>query len=84
NPGNSGGPLCDTHGYVIGMVTAKSANSLGVDSYGMAIPADRLALFLQENLPEFAATDQPAPDELAWDAVDRLVSPAVLTILKLK
>jgi S1-C subfamily serine protease len=84
NPGNSGGPLCNTSGQVVGMVTAKSANAFGVDSYGMAIPADTLSQFLSAHLPRYSAIADTAETELPWDAVDRLVSPSVLTVLKLK
>src|SRR5207253_1333082 len=35
NPGNSGGPLCDSFANVIGLVTAKSFTGGRIDSYGM-------------------------------------------------
>ena len=39
NPGNSGGPVYNANGEVIGIVTAK-ANDTGVDGIGFAIPID--------------------------------------------
>ena len=46
NPGNSGGPLFDNHGRVIGMVTLKAA----LDNVGFAIPADTLKEFVARYL----------------------------------
>ena len=66
NPGNSGGPLCDTHGRVVGMVTAKSLNSLKVDSYGMALPGQMLCDFLRE-----APSHGAAPWSSATAAISR-------------
>lgn len=37
NPGNSGGPLIDEHGYLVGMVTSKFRQA---DHVGFAIPLD--------------------------------------------
>jgi S1-C subfamily serine protease len=85
NPGNSGGPLCDKHGNVIGMITAKTGG-FGVDSYGMAIPAVDLIAFLDAKLPASAerASEIAAPAAQEWNEVDQLVSPSVLMILKTK
>jgi S1-C subfamily serine protease len=49
NPGNSGGPLLDKHGQIIGIVTRKSFNSQMEDSYGIAISTGKIRLFLQKN-----------------------------------
>ena len=86
NPGNSGGPLCDSKGNVIGMVTAKTRteSSESVDSYGMARPAADLIKFLDTHLPKEAkrAEALPAGEPLPWDQVDRRVNPSVHMILK--
>ena len=79
NPGNSGGPLCDTAGNIVGMVTAKSRGGIGLESYGMAIPGQDLAKFLQQHLKTYQSA-APAEKLLEWDEVDRQVSPSVLMI----
>jgi S1-C subfamily serine protease len=84
NPGNSGGPLCDLRGQVVGIVSAKSFASKGVESYGMALPAEVAIEYLKANLPGYKP---PAPVAAAakldgWDKVDQLVSPSVLMIIK--
>jgi S1-C subfamily serine protease len=81
NPGNSGGPMCDTCGNVIGLVSAKSLSNEKVDSYGMARPAQFLAAFLQQHLPAY----WPLPAKtrkLEWQGVDRLVSGSVVMVVK--
>jgi S1-C subfamily serine protease len=44
NPGNSGGPLLDENGNLLGMVFAKIGESSGV---GFAVPIQEIQLFLQ-------------------------------------
>jgi serine protease Do len=43
NPGNSGGPLLDGTGVVVGVVTASSANAVGL---GFAVPVDKVKALL--------------------------------------
>jgi S1-C subfamily serine protease len=86
NPGNSGGPLCDRRGNVVGMVTKKSANVGFEDSYGFAVPSADLLKFLDQHLPADAPRATAAADGAAldWDQVDAKVSSGVLMILKKK
>lgn len=86
NGGNSGGPLCDIRGSVIGMITLKTRVGGFEDSYGMAIPADELIKFLDENLPPQAkrATPIKSAKTSDWSEVTKEIKPAVLMIVKLR
>jgi len=50
NPGNSGGPVLNLQGRVIGMATAAVAGGAGI---GFAIPSDRLRAFLARGGVDF-------------------------------
>jgi S1-C subfamily serine protease len=80
NPGNSGGPVCDPFGTVVGMVTAKSFGGDMVDSYGMAIPAPELDAFLNKVLEDYEPAEA-GQKKMDWDDVDRRVSPSVVLIV---
>ncbi len=80
NPGNSGGPLCNNKGDVVGMVTAKSLNSRDEDSYGMALPAPSLRGFLDRNLPQYQPPARANREAGNWQMVNSLVTPAVVMI----
>jgi S1-C subfamily serine protease len=83
NPGNSGGPLCDLHGLVVGVVSAKTLSSDGIGSYGMARPTNVIADFLKAHLPGFKpATGQGAAKHDDWSDIDPLISPSVVMILR--
>ena len=83
NPGNSGGPLLDSHGLVIGIVSMKSLSSATEDSYGMAISAGRIRKFLAENkldLPPGAPAAQP----LNAEQVVAALKPATVCIISMR
>lgn len=94
HPGNSGGPLCDDRGNVIGMVTAKT-NLEGGDNFGMAITAKDLEAFLKEHLPSDAVRTKGTPARTAGKRKEKeadtpeedifeAMSQSVLMVLKLK
>lgn len=76
NPGNSGGPLCDAFGTIIGLVNARSFGG-----YGMALPGQDIDPFLRKHLKDYKP-DAPSTKKIGWDDVDRIVSPSVVMILK--
>lgn len=57
NSGNSGGPLCNSNGEVIGVINAKISSS-GVEGMGFAIPIE-MAIEKAENIIKGEASDYP-------------------------
>ena len=86
NHGNSGGPLCNKRGAVLGMVFAKSMASAEQDSVGMAIPATKLQKFLKKylpaNLPASHATASKKP--LEWTEVRARMEPSIVRVENLQ
>jgi S1-C subfamily serine protease/thioredoxin-related protein len=82
NHGNSGGPMCDKRGQVIGLVSAKTTVG-DADSYGMALPPNTMADFLKAHIPNFKTAPATGDKKLGgWDEVYAQVSPSVVMILK--
>ena len=82
NPGNSGGPMLDRYGNVMGVVTMKSANSTFEDSYGLAISAGKVRKFLAKNKVDvLAATTSATPTGLSAEEIAAKVKPATVCII---
>jgi len=82
NPGNSGGPMLDKHGNVIGVVTLKSHGGDGQDSYGIAISAGNVRRFLAKNNVKAPAPAGPNPlNPLNAEEVAAKSKPATVCIL---
>lgn len=67
NPGNSGGPLLDESGEVLGIVVTKSADDEGI---GWATAASEVEQFLAEDSPEGAQNnsgDKPSDSQASED-----------------
>ena len=79
NPGNSGGPVIDQTGKVVGVVVAMvRTNAIG-SAYSVGIPMERVWPFLEEHLPE----TQPATEvgeEAEWADVDERCGPSTVFI----
>jgi S1-C subfamily serine protease len=80
NPGNSGGPMLDKYGNVMGVVTMKSANSTFEDSYGLAISAGKVRKFLAKNKITLTSGELAATG-LSAEEIAAKVKPATVCII---
>ncbi|MCC8066052.1 MAG: trypsin-like peptidase domain-containing protein [Clostridiales bacterium] len=65
NGGNSGGPLLDMNGYVIGINTAK-ASSEGVEGMGYAIPISDVTDIIEDLMNKQTRTETVSDEEAAY------------------
>jgi S1-C subfamily serine protease len=80
NPGNSGGPLCDRSGRVVGVVAAKTMTTTLVQSYGLAIPINDALPFIKQHIRDYASPK--VETKIAeWTDVDAVISPSTVMIL---
>jgi serine protease Do len=87
NPGNSGGPLVDKFGNVVGIVTQKTLSNTSVESYGKAISAGRIRDFLKKQAAKSKAVlknGDDGPASLNTEAIYKKVSPAAVCIIIMK
>lgn len=77
NPGNSGGPLVNERGEVVGVVNAKLAGML-VSNVAFAVPINYAKQMLRDNGVEFAS--EGVKTKLDGPALVKQVSPAVALI----
>ncbi len=84
NPGNSGGPLVSRSGHVVGVVFAKTSNTELVDSVGLAVPADKLLEFMEQQLDADAwraIRKKPARRPAEWQVIVRNTVPSIVRIV---
>ena len=79
NPGNSGGPIVDQQGKVVGIVVAVVRTAAIGNAYSIGIPVERIWPFLREHLAEVQPADAAAP-ELSWPDVGAAASPATVFV----
>jgi S1-C subfamily serine protease len=78
NKGNSGGPIVDAKGAVVGVVVAYTRREVIENTYSLGIPIDAVWSFLAAHLPDL----EPAEDlkDLSWPEVDERVSPGTVFV----
>jgi S1-C subfamily serine protease len=80
NPGNSGGPLLDKYGRVIGIITMKTRAATFEDSYGLAIGSAKILEFLEKNKVTVGRGSAGAAALTAEDVAAK-VKPATVCII---
>ena len=83
NPGNSGGPLFNSLGVVVGVIHAKTFTMADRDSIGLAIPGEKVVAFIKQNLP--AGTKLPSPKAAAkpleWTQLKEQMEDSIVCVL---
>ena len=80
NSGNSGGPLCDSNGEVIGVISAK-ISSTGVEGMGFAIPIE-IAIEKAEQIISGDASEYPYLGVSMLNVEDAIIHPDYNIYLK--
>jgi hypothetical protein len=78
NPGNSGGPVSDRHGTLVGVLTAITVQRLG--DYSLAIPKQTVLSFLEQERAAPPTLDEVRDEAVDWSEIDERISPSVFLI----
>lgn len=78
-PGNSGGPVLDEYGAVIGVVTSKLASRFNGENVNFAIRAPFLRSFLELNSIPFTAAKRTRA--MAVSEIAKKAAPSTLLVL---
>lgn len=79
NPGNSGGPIVDQQGHVVGVVVAIVRTATIGNAYSVGIPVERIWPFLRQHLTDIQHADAGAPEK-SWPDVGSAASPGTVFI----
>ena len=79
NPGNSGGPIVNQQGNVVGVVVAVVRTATIGNAYSVGIPVERIWPFLSEHLAELQPAE-PDAEVKTWPDVGDAASPGTVFI----
>jgi S1-C subfamily serine protease len=79
NPGNSGGPVVNDQGHVVGVVVAVVRTATIGNAYSVGIPVERIWPFLSEHLAELQPAE-PDAEVKTWPDVGDAASPGTVFI----
>jgi len=79
NPGNSGGPIVDQTGRVVGVVVAIVKTDAVGTAYSIGIPIERVWPFINEHVDDLEAAGDGG-EKMDWPDVDERTSPGTVFI----